>query len=71
LLSPDAIREKGFFDSQRVSTMIEQLRQRDLSQDRNNRTDVMLSFPLVGILSVQIFDELFIKNNYPEPPDWD
>jgi asparagine synthase (glutamine-hydrolysing) len=71
MLSPQTIREKGYFESSRVSEMMDQLRQRDPSKDRNNRMDVMLSFPLVGVLSVQIFDELFIKNLYKEPPIWD
>ena len=71
LLSPQAIEEKGYFDSQRVAQMIERLRRRDLSKDRNNRMDVMLSFPLVGVLSVQIFDELFIQNFYEQAPAWD
>jgi asparagine synthase (glutamine-hydrolysing) len=70
LLSPPAVEEKGYFDSQRVSQMVKRLQQRDLSKDRNNRMDVMLSFPLVGVLSVQIFDELFIHNFYEEPPVW-
>lgn len=70
LLSPEMIDEKGYFDSHLVSEMVENLRQRDLSRDRNNRLDVMLSFPLVGILSTQIFDELFIENFYQDPPDW-
>jgi asparagine synthase (glutamine-hydrolysing) len=70
LLSPEAIKDKGFFDSHRVSALVERLRKRDLSRDRNNRTDVMLSFPLVGVLSVQIFDELYISNDYPDPPNW-
>lgn len=70
LLSPQAINEKGYFDSQRVSQLVERLRQRDLSRDRNNRMDVMLSFPLVGVLSVQIFDDLFIRGFYEEPPVW-
>jgi asparagine synthase (glutamine-hydrolysing) len=71
LLSKEMIEKKGYFDSQRVSQMVENLRQRDPSQDRNNRLDVMLSFPLVGVLSTQIFDELFIENFTEEPPDWD
>jgi asparagine synthase (glutamine-hydrolysing) len=71
MLSPQTIREKGYFESSRVSQMVDRLRQRDPSKDRNNRMDVMLSFPLVGVLSVQIFDELFIKNLYKEPPIWD
>jgi asparagine synthase (glutamine-hydrolysing) len=71
LLSPQAIREKGYFDGAEVSQMAERLRRRDLSKDRNNRMDVMLSFPLVGVLSAQIFDELFVKNLYEEPPAWD
>jgi asparagine synthase (glutamine-hydrolysing) len=71
LLSARAIEEKGYFDSKRVSQMVDQLRQRDLSKDRNNRMDVMLSFPLVAVLSVQIFDELFIKNFGQEAPTWD
>jgi asparagine synthase (glutamine-hydrolysing) len=71
LLSKEMIEKKGYFDSQRVSQMVDTLRQRDLSQDRNNRLDVMLSFPLVGVLSTQIFDELFIENFIEEPPDWD
>lgn len=50
--------------------MVRRLQQRDLSKDRNNRMDVMLSFPLVGVLSVQIFDELFISDFYEEPPVW-
>ena len=33
--------------------------------------DVMLSFPLVAVLSVQIFDELFIQNFYEQAPVWD
>ncbi len=70
LLSPPVIGEKGYFDSQRVSQMVKRLQQRDLSKDRNNRMDVMLSFPLVGVLSVQIFDELFISDFYEEPPVW-
>lgn len=70
LLSPPAVDEKGYFDSQRVSQMVKRLQQRDLSRDRNNRMDVMLSFPLVGVLSVQIFDELFISGFYEEPPAW-
>lgn len=71
LLSPQAIEQKGYFDSKKVSMMIEQLRNRDLSKDRNNRVDVMLSFPLVGVLSTQIIDELFIENFYTEAPEWD
>jgi asparagine synthase (glutamine-hydrolysing) len=70
LLSPPAVEEKGYFDSKRVSQMVKRLQQRDLSRDRNNRMDVMLSFPLVGVLSVQIFDELFISDFYQEPPAW-
>jgi asparagine synthase (glutamine-hydrolysing) len=70
LLSPPVIREKGYFDGQRVSQMVKRLQQRDLSRDRNNRMDVMLSFPLVGVLSVQVFDELFISGFYQEPPAW-
>jgi asparagine synthetase B (glutamine-hydrolysing) len=71
LLSPQAIATKGYFDAGRVSAMVNSLRQRDPSKDRNNRMDVMLSFPLVGILSVQILDELFISNLYTEAPHWD
>ena len=71
LLSPQAIQEKGYFDSARVSQMIERLRRRNLSADRNNRMDVMLSFPLVAVLSTQIFDELYIKNFYEQAPSWD
>jgi asparagine synthase (glutamine-hydrolysing) len=71
LLSRQAIEEKGYFDSKRVSEMVEGLRRRDLSRDRNNRMDVMLSFPLVAVLSVQIFDELFIENFYERAPTWD
>ncbi len=71
LLSPEAIERKGYFDSQRVSQMVERLKQRDLSADRNNRMDVMLSFGLVGVLSAQIFDELFIENFYEKAPSWD
>ncbi len=70
LISPQAIESKGYFDSQRVSELVAQLKLRDLSKDRNNRMDVMLSFPLVGVLSTQIFDEVFIKNFYEEPPKW-
>jgi asparagine synthase (glutamine-hydrolysing) len=70
-LSPQAIEKKGYFDSKKVSQMVERLQNRDLSKDRNNRMDVMLSFPLVGVLSTQILDELFIENFYTEPPEWD
>jgi len=71
LLSPQAIEKKGYFDSKKVSQMVERLQNRDLSKDRNNRMDVMLSFPLVGVLSTQILDELFIENFYTTPPKWD
>ena len=70
-LSPQAIEKKGYFDSKKVSQMVERLQNRDLSKDRNNRMDVMLSFPLVGVLSTQILDELFIENFYTAPPEWD
>ncbi len=70
LLSPEMIDKKGYFNSRFVSKMVTNLRQRDLAKDRNNRMDVMLSFPLLGILSTQIFDELFIENFYEDPPDW-
>lgn len=71
LLSPDVIKAKGYFDGARVTQMLTLLRNRDLSKDRNNRMDVMLSFPLVAVLSVQIFDELFIQNFYEQAPVWD
>jgi asparagine synthase (glutamine-hydrolysing) len=70
-LSPQAIEQKGYFDSKKVSQMVERLQNRDLSKDRNNRMDVMLSFPLVGVLSTHILDELFIENLYTNPPEWD
>jgi asparagine synthase (glutamine-hydrolysing) len=70
-LSPQAIEGKGYFDSKMVSQMVERLQNRDLSQDRNNRMDVMLSFPLVGVLSTQILDELFIENFHTQAPEWD
>jgi asparagine synthase (glutamine-hydrolysing) len=68
LLSPQSIDSKGYFDSELVTQMVEDLKGRDLTKDRNNRMDVMLSFPLVGVLSVQIFDEIYIKNFSSEPP---
>jgi asparagine synthase (glutamine-hydrolysing) len=71
LLSPQAIAEKGYFDGKRVAVMVERLRRRDPSQDRNNRMDVMLSFPLVGVLSVQLLDDLFVSNLYEQVPVWD
>lgn len=71
LLSPAVIKKKGYFDGQRVSRMVTQLRQRDPASDHNNSLDVILSFPLVGVLSVQIFDELFIENLYEEAPSWE
>jgi asparagine synthase (glutamine-hydrolysing) len=71
LLSPQAIAEKGYFDGNRVARMVERLRQHDPSRDRNNRMDVMLSFPLIGVLSVQMFDDLFIANLYEQAPIWD
>jgi len=71
LLSPAVIKEKGYFDSARVTQMVEMLQNRDLTKDRNNRMDVMLSFPLVAVLSVHIFDELFIQNFYDQAPAWD
>jgi len=70
LMSAQAIESKGYFDSHLVSKLVEELKQRDLTKDRNNRMDVMLSFPLVGVLSTQIFDEIFIKNFYEESPVW-
>jgi asparagine synthase (glutamine-hydrolysing) len=70
LLSPQTIAEKGSFDSNRVAAMVKRLRQHDPARDRNNRMDVMLSFPLVGVLSVQILDELYIANLYEQAPTW-
>lgn len=71
LLSPQSIKDKGYFNNQKITQMVKRLRQRDLSKDGNNRTDVMLSFPLVGVLSAQILDELFIKDLVTASPAWD
>ncbi len=70
-LSPRVVEKKGYFDSKKVSQMVERLWHRNLSKDRNNRMDVMLSFPLVGVLSTHILDELFIESFYTAPPEWD
>ena len=57
LLSEDAIRRAGYFHHGRVASLVEKCRrqQGDLANERENMA-------LVGILSTQLLDQLFIRN---------
>ncbi len=68
LLSPEVIAEKGYFDGKRVAQLVERLSRRDAARDWNNRKDVSSSLPLVGILSVQMLDDLYVANFYEQAP---
>ena len=58
LLSEDAIRRAGYFHHERVSKLIEKCRRQDggLTNERENMA-------LVGILSTQLLDHLFVRNS--------
>ncbi|RLB39691.1 MAG: asparagine synthase (glutamine-hydrolyzing) [Deltaproteobacteria bacterium] len=62
LLSERCIKDKGYFDPVRVSRLMAKCRNQDgnLVSERENMA-------LVGILSTQLLDELFIKNFPPYP----
>jgi len=60
LLSEEALKDKGYFDPARVSRLMAKCNNQDgnLLSERENMA-------LVGILSTQLLDELFIKNFPP------
>jgi asparagine synthase (glutamine-hydrolysing) len=62
LLSENSVKEKGFFDYNRVKRLISKCTRQEgnLLSERENMA-------LVGILSTQLLDELFIKNFPPYP----
>lgn len=62
LLSEDAIRRKGYFDANRVSRLLDKCRKQegDLLSERENMA-------VVGILSTQLLDELFLGDFPPSP----
>ena len=62
LLSEDALRQSGYFNPERVTKLIEKCRRQDgyLLSERENMA-------LVGILSTQLLDHLFIRN-FPSHP---
>ncbi len=62
LLSADAIEKAGYFDAQKVTRLVAKCRQQEgrLLSERENMA-------LVGILSTQLVDHLFIRNFPPQP----
>jgi asparagine synthase (glutamine-hydrolysing) len=62
LLSESAIRQTGCFDAPTVSRLLEKCRKQDgrLQGERENMA-------LVGILSIQLLDHLFIRQHAAEP----
>jgi asparagine synthase (glutamine-hydrolysing) len=62
LLSESAIRQTGCFDAPAVSRFLEKCRKQDgrLQSERENMA-------LVGILSIQLLDHLFIRQHAVEP----
>jgi asparagine synthase (glutamine-hydrolysing) len=62
LLSEKSIKQKGYFDAKKVSSLVNKCRKQDgqLLSERENMA-------LVGILSTQLVDEQFI-NNFPAYP---
>ncbi|OPY71644.1 MAG: Asparagine synthetase (glutamine-hydrolyzing) 1 [Syntrophorhabdus sp. PtaU1.Bin002] len=57
LLAEESLRKKGYFQADKVTKLIDKIRRRDgrLLSERENMA-------LVGILSTQLLDEMFIKN---------
>jgi len=62
LLSESSIRKAGYFDPGRVRKLIEKCRRQD-----GNLTSERENMALVGILSTQLVDHLFIENFPPHP----
>ena len=62
LLSEKAIKAKGYFDAKKVSRLLEKSRKQegDLLSERENMA-------VVGILSTQLIDELFLRDFPPSP----
>jgi asparagine synthase (glutamine-hydrolysing) len=62
LLSERSLKEKGYFHSGRVAKLVDKIRRQDgqLLSEREN-------MGLIGILSTQLLDEMFIKN-FPYHP---
>jgi asparagine synthase (glutamine-hydrolysing) len=62
LLSEESLREKGYFHPGKVTKLVEKIRRQDgrLLSEREN-------MGLIGILSTQLLDEMFIKN-FPHQP---
>ncbi len=62
LLSERAIKKKGYFDAKKVSGLLNKCRKQesDLLSERENMA-------VVGILSTQLLDELFLKDFPPYP----
>lgn len=62
LLSEKVIKEKGYFDAKKVSRLLDKCRRRagELLSERENMA-------VVGILSTQLLDELFLQNFPPSP----
>ena len=58
LLSPEAIRKKGYFDSDRVRRLVEKCRNSPVLGFKDNMA-------LVGILSTQLLDEMFVRGRRP------
>jgi len=62
LLSKESIKKKGYFDANRVARLVKKIKKHDghLLSERENMA-------LVGILSTQLVDEMFIQN-FPAHP---
>jgi asparagine synthase (glutamine-hydrolysing) len=62
LLSEDALRQKGYFDSKKVGNLITKCQRQEghLVSERENMA-------LVGILSTQLLDHLFLQSFPPTP----
>jgi len=62
LLSERVIKEKGYFDAKKVSRLLDKCRRQegDLLSERENMA-------VVGILSTQLLDELFLQDFPPQP----
>ncbi len=62
LLSEEVVRQKGYFDPAKVNRLVAKCRNQDgeLLSERENMA-------LVGILSTQLVDHLFIRNFPPHP----
>jgi len=60
LLSPDSLRKAGYFDSGKVTRLVDKCRKQDgaLLSERENMA-------VIGIISTQLLDHLFIRSSLP------